>query len=71
MSLITGEPRSADVVCSEDGFFLKIDSETLNNETDIAVLQSLQTKFYKYFCTVLAHRLNKLSERFVTNQMFC
>lgn len=68
MSLITGEPRSADVVCSDDGFFLKINSETLNKETDDIILQSLQTKVYRYFCHVLARRLNSLNDRFVKSQ---
>ncbi len=58
MSVLTGQPRSADVVAEEETFVLKIDADTLNKETDSFDFRSMQFKFYKIFCEILAQRLD-------------
>ena len=65
MSVITGEPRSADVVADQETYLLKIDVNTLNIESDSIHLKSIQYKFYKIFSATLADRLNKLNREFV------
>lgn len=57
MSVITGQPRSADVAAEEETYVLKIDADTLNKETDSFEFRSIQFKFYKIFCEILAQRL--------------
>ena len=63
MSVITGQPRSADAVAEEETFALKIDADTLNEETDSFDFRSMQFNFYKIFSDILAKRLA------MTNQM--
>jgi hypothetical protein len=58
MSVLTGQPRSADAVAEEETYVLKIDADTLNKETDSFEFRSMQFKFYKIFCEILSHRLN-------------
>jgi CRP-like cAMP-binding protein len=65
MSVISGKPRSADVVANEETFILKIDAATLQKETESFELRSLQFKFYKIFSEILAERLNMIDEKFV------
>jgi len=57
MSVITGEPRSADAVADGETFVLKIDAETLTQDTDSFDMRSIQFKFYKAFSEILAQRL--------------
>ncbi|MBF0557432.1 MAG: cyclic nucleotide-binding domain-containing protein [Nitrospirae bacterium] len=62
MSVITGEPRSADAVAEGETFVLKIDSATLNKDTDSFNMRSMQFKFYKAFCEIIAERLARTDE---------
>jgi CRP-like cAMP-binding protein len=57
MSVLTGQPRSADAVVEEETYVLKIDADTLNKETDSFDFRSIQFKFYKIFSEILAQRL--------------
>ena len=65
MSVITGNPRTADVTTNEQTFLLRLDAETLNSETESLEFKSIQLKFYKIFSEILADRLNALAEKFV------
>lgn len=62
MSVITGEPRSADAVADGETFVLKIDAATLNKDTDSFNMRSMQFKFYKAFCEIIAERLARTDE---------
>jgi hypothetical protein len=65
MSVLTGQPRSADAVAEEETYLLKIDADTLNKETDSFEFRSMQFKFYKIFCQILSHRLDMASSQLV------
>jgi eukaryotic-like serine/threonine-protein kinase len=58
MSMISGEPRSADVVALEEVFLFKIDGGRLNLSPE-----KLQLKFYKTFAQVLVFRLQRTSRQ--------
>ena len=58
MSIISGEPRSADVVALEEVFLFKIDGNRLNMAAD-----GLQLKFFKTFATILVARLRRTSQQ--------
>lgn len=58
MAVLTGEPRSADVSAAEEAFVLKVKAETIQEETASALLKSVQFKFFKIFCGILAGRLS-------------
>jgi len=66
MSLLTGQPRTADVIAEEETFLLKIDSYTLNGDTESFELRSIQFKFYKKFSEILAQRLAQTNKIAVT-----
>jgi len=68
MSLLTGQPRSADAVAEEETYLLKIDADTLNKETDSFDFRSIQFKFYKIFCEILAQRVD-LTNKLVVKPM--
>ncbi|MBF0558129.1 MAG: cyclic nucleotide-binding domain-containing protein [Nitrospirae bacterium] len=57
MSVITGQPRTADAVAAEETFVLKVDADTLNKDTESFEYRSMQFKFYKIFAEILARRL--------------
>lgn len=59
MSLISGEPRTADVMARDEVFLFKVDAGRLN-----AASVSLQLKFYKKFAFLLVQRLTRTSQQF-------
>ena len=65
MSVLTGQPRSADVAAEEETFLLKIDAETLNKETDSFDFRSIQFKFYRIFSQILSQRLAATNTKLV------
>jgi len=65
MSVIRGESRSADVAAAEETYVLKVDADTLQKDSDSLLLRSVQFKFYKIFCGILAERLNHADSELV------
>jgi eukaryotic-like serine/threonine-protein kinase len=63
MSMISGEPRSADVVALDEVFLFKIDGDRLN-----LAPEKLQLKFFKNFATILVARLQRTSQQMVQKQ---
>jgi len=57
MSIISGQPRTAHCIASEEVFLFRIDGQKLSRTTD-----ALQLKFYKRFAVVLAARLARTSQ---------
>ena len=57
MSIISGQPRTAHVVASEEVFLFRIEGQKLNRATE-----ALQLKFFKRFAFILAGRLARTSQ---------
>lgn len=65
MSVVTGQPRNADVVAAQETYVLKIDSKTLLVDHNDCMLLKIQFKFCRLFCQTLANRLNKVDSELV------
>jgi len=65
MSVITGEPRSAEIVANQDTYLLRIDGKALNTERDQMFFKSIQLKFYKIFSRILSSRLEMANKQLV------
>lgn len=63
MSVITGEPRSAEIVANQETYLLQIDGKMLNAESDQLILKSIQLKFYKIFARILSSRLETANKQ--------
>ncbi len=59
MSIVTGKPRSADVIAKEDTVVFKIVPDFLEDSKEANML--IQLKFYKNFSRGLADKLEKHS----------
>lgn len=63
MSVITGEPRSAEIVANQETYLLQIEGKILNAESDEIMLKSMRSKFYKIFARVLSSRLETANKQ--------
>lgn len=65
MSVITGEPRSAEIIANQETYIIKIDGKMLNAESDHLLIKSIQLKFYKIFARILSSRLGTANNQLV------
>ncbi len=65
MSVITGEPRSAEIIANQETYIIKIDGKTLDTESDNCLIKSIQLKFYRIFARILSSRLGTANNQLV------
>lgn len=63
MSIISGKPRTADIVADDEVFIYRIGQETISRSRD-----ALQLQFYRRFCEILVERLTRTSEMAARNE---
>lgn len=63
MSIISGQPRTADIVANEDVFLYKVSQTVINQSRE-----SLQLKFYRRFSEILVMRLARTTAAMMQNK---